>query len=194
MPLNDLPPELVNQPFEMAVRRLADDLRYGLDVSRYVGSGVDYVQSRPFVDGDPVKDLDWKVTGRTGRYHVKQYESLKTTPVYLLVDTSASMAFSSTPLSKHALAALIAGGLGLSALRRLSPVGLLGGGQRQLHFRPSLSIATVFLWLNELRRQRFDENTQLAARLDQLGGLLKTGSLVVVISCLLYTSPSPRDS
>ncbi len=184
MDRRDLPPEVANQPFEIAVRRLADDLRYGLDISQYVGSGVDYVQSRPFVDGDPAKDIDWRVSARTGRFHVKQYESLKTTPVYLLVDTSASMNFSSGPISKQMLAALIAGGLGLSALRRLSPVGLLGGGQRRLHFRPSLSIAKVFLWLHELRRRRFDERTHLAERVDQLSGLLKSGSLVVVLSDL----------
>ena len=42
---------------EIAVRRLADDLRYGLDASRFVGSGIDYVQSRPFVEGDPVRHV-----------------------------------------------------------------------------------------------------------------------------------------
>ncbi|MHC4399450.1 MAG: DUF58 domain-containing protein [Planctomycetota bacterium] len=181
---HNLPPELADRPFEIAVRRLADDLRYGLDASPYVGSGVDFVQSRPFVDGDPVKDLDWRVTARTGRFHVKQYESLKTMPVYLLVDTSASMAFSSGPVSKHALATLVAGGLGLSALRRLSPVGLLGAGQRRLHFQPSLSIARVFQWLDDLRRCRFDERTHLADRLDQLSGLLRATSLIVILSDL----------
>lgn len=108
---HSLPPELADRPFEIAVRRLADDLRYGLDASRFVGSGIDYVQSRPFVEGDPVRDLDWKVTARSGRHHVKQYESLKTTPVYLLVDTSASMTVSSQRLGKHTLATLVAGGL-----------------------------------------------------------------------------------
>src|SRR5690242_16181865 len=81
-------PELTDRQFELVIRRLADDLRYGQDASRYLGSGVDYVQSRPFVDGDPVKQIDWPVTARAGRLYVKQYESPKTTPVYLLIDTS----------------------------------------------------------------------------------------------------------
>src|SRR5438093_1628001 len=121
----DLPPQLTDRTFEIVVRRLADDLQYGLDASRYLGSGVDYVQSRPFVDGDAVRDIDWRVTGRTGRYHVKQYESLKRMAVYLVVDTSASMAFSSQRLSKHALAALLAGALSLAAIRRFNPVGMV---------------------------------------------------------------------
>ncbi len=146
--------------------------------------GIDYVQSRPYQDGDPVKDIDWRVAARTRRVYVKQYESLKTMPVYLVVDTSASMAVSSTPLGKHRLAALVAGGLGLAALHRLSPVGLLGCGRRSLHFRPSLSRARVFQWLHALGQPHFDEPTELADRLARLCGILKTGSLLIVISDL----------
>src|SRR5262245_6407996 len=101
MQLRDLPPELTDRKFEIVVRRLADDLCYGYDSSPYLGSGADYVQSRPFVEGDSIHDLDWRVTARTGRYYVKQYESLKSTPIYLVLDTSASMSFSSQPTSKY---------------------------------------------------------------------------------------------
>ncbi len=166
------------------VRRLANDLRYGQDASRYVGTGVDYVQSRPFVDGDPVRDIDWNVTARSGKFHVKQYESVKNVPIYLVVDTSSSMAFRSGPLSKHVLATLIAGGLGLAALERLSPVGVLAAGSRQLRFRPSMSRTNMFHWLHELRRHGFGESTQIARRLDELQGHLKSCSLVIVISDL----------
>ena len=41
--------------FVIAIRRLADDLSYGLDGSRFLGSGIDYVQSRQYLPGDPVK-------------------------------------------------------------------------------------------------------------------------------------------
>jgi uncharacterized protein (DUF58 family) len=184
MATHDLLPELVGRPLEIAVRRLADDLRFGQDASPYVGSGVDYVQSRPYVDGDPVRDLDWRVAARTGRLYVKQYEALKSMPMYLLVDTSASMAHSSTPRSKHRLATLVAGALGFAALRRLSPVGVLGCGQRRLHFQPSLSRAKLFQWLHELSQCRFDESTHLAERIDELSGFLTSRSLVVVLSDL----------
>ena len=41
--------------FVVAIKRLADDLTYGLDGSRFLGSGIDYVQSRQYIAGDPVK-------------------------------------------------------------------------------------------------------------------------------------------
>ena len=55
---SELPAELVSHPLEIAVRRLADDLRYGQDASPYVASGIDFVQSRPYIDGDSIKDVD----------------------------------------------------------------------------------------------------------------------------------------
>jgi uncharacterized protein (DUF58 family) len=181
---NEIPAELSDHRFRIIVKRLADDLMYGEDTSPYLGTGVDYVQSRPFVQGDPVKDIDWKVTARTARYHLKEYESLKSMPVYLVVDTSASMAIRSVPISKHRLATILAGGLGLAALRRLSPVGVLAVGSRQVHHTPSLSGAKIFHWLGELRHERFDESTNLAERLDQLRVTLRSRCLIVVISDL----------
>ena len=183
MQTRDLPPELAAKTFEIAVRRLADDLRYGQDPSPYLGPGVDYAQSRPFVDGDSVKDIDWRMTARRGRLHVKQYETVKSTPIYLVVDTSASMVYRSTPLSKHYLATLVAGGLALAALSRLSPVGLLGGG-RQLHHPVSLSRAQMFQWLAALSRAGFDEPTRLAQRIDELTETLRSRHMVIVVSDL----------
>ncbi len=177
-------PTTLDRGFEIAVRRLAEDLRFGYDSSPYLGSGIDYVQSRPFVDGDSVKDIDWKLTARHGRFHVKEYESVKCTPIYLLVDTSTSMTVHSTSFSKYTLAVLLAGGLGLAALRRLSPVGILAAGDRGLHFQPSLSKGQLFRWLHALRNYRFDEQTRLVERLEQLQQHLKTRSLIVIISDL----------
>jgi uncharacterized protein (DUF58 family) len=177
-------PTTLDRGFEIAVKRLAEDLRFGYDASPYLGSGVDYAQSRPFVDGDSVKDIDWKLTARHNRYHVKEYESVKCTPIYLLVDTSASMTIGSTSLSKYTMAVLLAGGLGLAALRRLSPVGVLATGDRDLHFQPALSKGQLFQWLHALRHHRFDEQTQLVQRISQLQQHLKSRSLVVIFSDL----------
>ncbi len=175
---------LDSRQFHIAIKRLADSLSYGTDRSPFLGQGLEYVQSRPYVPGDPVKAIDWRVTARTGLPHIKEYESPKSLPAWFVVDTSASMTLSSGVLSKYQIACQIAGGLALACLDRVSPVGILGAGSRDLRVKPSLSRETIFQWLHELRQYSFDESTQLSEKLLQLNPSLPERSLLFVLSDL----------
>lgn len=170
--------------FVIALRRLADSLSYGIDRSPFVGSGIEFAQSRPYQAGDPIRQIDWRVTARTGRHYVKEYETPKSMPCYFLLDTSASMTVSSVPRSKYATMLFIAGGLALAFLDRVSPVGAVSVGGRALHVRPSLSQARVLEWLLKLQRYRYDETTALAARVSELLPSLTSRSMFVVLSDL----------
>ena len=135
---------------------MADALQYGSDVSPFLGSGLEYAQSRPYETGDSVRSIDWRTTARTGRFFVKQHESPKQTPTWLALDDSGSV--DATGGAGHAggptkwqWAVLLAGAIGLAALRRTRPVGLLlASGSR----RPaSLSRADLHGWMHTVRHR-----------------------------------------
>ena len=178
------PDELARGDFEMVVRRLADDLAFGMDLSRFIGSGLEYAQSRPYSPGDPIKMMDWKITARLGKPFVKEYDTPKRTNVFIIVDTSASMGVSSAMTTKHDLAVWIASAIGLIAQRRMSPVGVIGGGERETRLNPSLNRGDLWQALDPLRASNLSEGTRLSDRLADLDLRAKRSSVFIVISDL----------
>ena len=173
-----------SRQFEVAVRRLANSLDFGQRDSVFHGAGLEYVQSRPYVAGDAVKFIDWKISARLGKLYVKEFKETKQIPLYLLLDTSASMCVSSQPLSKYAWAVRVATGIGLAAQSSVTPVGLLGCGARELHIRPTLSRNIVMEWAHQLRQHDFTEVTSLSARARELAPSLAKRTTVIVLSDL----------
>jgi len=173
-----------SRQFEVAVRRLANSLDFGQRDSVFHGAGLEYVQSRPYVAGDAVKFIDWKISARLGKLYVKEFKETKQIPLYLLLDTSASMCVSSQPLSKYAWAVRVATGIGLAAQSSVTPVGLLGCGARELHVRPTLSRNIVMEWSHQLRQHDFSEATSLSARARELAPSLAKRTTIIVLSDL----------
>ena len=173
-----------HRQFVLAVKRLADSLGYGSDRSPFLGAGLEYVQSRPYVWGDSVRSIDWRVTARTRKVYVKEHEAPRQMPCWLFVDTSASMTVTSQSKSKYAVAVQIAGAIALACLARVSPVGLVGVGGRELRVEPSLSSSQILEWLHVLRHYRFDEPTSLGRKIAELSKTLASRCLIIILSDL----------
>jgi uncharacterized protein (DUF58 family) len=170
--------------FALGVKRLANSLTFGMDDSVFHGAGMEYAQPRIYVPGDPVKFMDWKVTGRTGKAHIKEFQEPKRMPIYVLMDTSASMCVTSRAMSKYDWGISIACGLALAGQRQMSPVGLLGVGDRKLHVEPTLSGSTVMQWGLQLRKHGYLEGTQFGRKVRELLPSLRTRTLLIAITDL----------
>lgn len=88
----------------------------GGTASRRLGRGLDFAEVRAYRPGDDVRQIDWKVTARTGHPHTKLFVEERERPVYLVVDFRSAMRFGTRGMYKSVLAARLAAIVGWSAV------------------------------------------------------------------------------
>lgn len=106
-------------------RREATGLFAGSYASAFRGGGVEFEESRPYVAGDDVRNLDWNAFARSGDLFVKRFREERDEMVLLALDVSASMQFGTTGRNKAATAAHAAALIAAAAGRAGDRVGLL---------------------------------------------------------------------
>lgn len=111
--------------YEVVARSVVEGTVTGLHKSPFKGSSVEFTQHRPYVPGDELKRLDWKVMARTEREYVKEYEEETNLKARIYVDVSGSMAYSSGGMTKYEYAARLAGALAYLMLSQTDSVGLV---------------------------------------------------------------------
>lgn len=80
---------------ELRAKMIVEGVMSGAHRSPYQGYSVEFAQHRPYVPGDDIRHLDWKVYGRTDKLHLKQYQQETNLDLVILVDASGSMAYGS---------------------------------------------------------------------------------------------------
>lgn len=88
--------------------RVRRGLSFGINESARRGHGMEYAESRPWVSGDDVRNMDWRVTARTGKPHTKMFEQERDQPWSLIVDMRGAMAFGTRERFKLVQAARVA--------------------------------------------------------------------------------------
>src|SRR4051794_9247713 len=96
----------------------------GRHVSPHRGASIEFAQYRKYVPGDDLRKLDGRVLGRPDRHYIKESEADTNLRLCLVVDTSGSMAFGSTGITKFEYAKRIARGLAYLAVQQGDAVGL----------------------------------------------------------------------
>ena len=110
---------------QITTNRLVTDVFAGQYHSVFKGLGMEFDEVREYQVGDDIRFIDWNVTARTGRAHIKKFIEERELTVMLLVDASASSFFATKNKMKNKLAAEIAALLAFAAIRNNDKVGLI---------------------------------------------------------------------
>lgn len=164
----------------------------GQFLSRVRGRGMEYDESRPYQPGDDIRQLDWRVTARTGRAHTKLFREERERPVFVCVDFRHGMFFGTRGVFKAVQAARLASLLAWRGQQHGDRVGGLVFGDEEHHELPprrgqaatvrllSLLVSCGAAW--RLRALEVPATTSLAAAATRLRRLAKPGSLIFFIS------------
>lgn len=186
-----MPPELLDRvrAIEIKARRLVNDLFLGEYHAVFRGRGLEFDELRPYVPGDDVRALDWKVMARTGIPVVKRYREDRDLTVMFVVDVSASQGVGALPRTKADLAAELCAVLALAAIRNKDKVGLLLFADRpERYVRPAGGSTHVLRVVREvLWAQPETRGTNIGAALEYLTGVQKRRATVFLVSDFLTT-------
>src|SRR6186713_360800 len=78
---------------DLRARLIGEGLMTGMHRSPYQGASVEFAQHRPYVAGDDIRYVDWKVLGKTDRVYLKQYIEETNLQLICVVDASESMGY-----------------------------------------------------------------------------------------------------
>ena len=181
-----LPPDMLARirRIEIRARRLVANVFLGEYHSVFKGRGIEFSEVRQYMPGDDVRLIDWNVTARMNVPYVKQYIEERELTVLLAVDLSASSAFTSTAVTKRALAAEVAATLAFAAVANSDRVGLVTFTDRVEQFiPPGKSRRHVLRLVRELLyTEPAGRGTDIGAVLRYLGRISRRRAIVFLIS------------
>lgn len=185
---NYLDPEVLQKlgDLEVIAREVVEGLRVGAHRSQLRGFSTEFAHHRQYVPGDAIRNIDWRVYGRTDRYYTKLYEAETNFDCYLLMDASSSMNYSSGKVSKLEYAKFLAASLGYLVLKQRDSLGLsIFDSKVRAHVPPRSSMNMIVEIDRLLRAVESEPRTTIAKQLHDTAMLIKRRSFVVLISDLL---------
>lgn len=181
------------------LRRYAQSVRYqpegkairsGNHLSKVRGRGMDFSEVRNYQAGDEVRHMEWRVTARTGRPHVKIYQEERERPVVILADFNPSMIFGTRVAFKSVVAARLAAILAWTVIKQGDRVGgVFFSANEHCEFTPrgrDLGVLPMLAALSKYTKQSEAEREApprlLSDALIRLRRVVRPGSIIVLIS------------
>lgn len=174
---------------ELVARLVVEGFITGLHKSPYHGFSVEFAEHRPYLPGDAIRNVDWKLFARTDRYYIKQFEEETNLKSYIVVDASRSMNYTSDPkktITKYRYATLLGAALMYLLTRQQDAVGLAIFDESLRTFMPAkLKSSYLRELLKMLQNAEPSHQTRTHDALRRVADRVKRRGLVVVISDFL---------
>ncbi len=188
MPSKYLEPNIIAslEHLELQARQVVEGFISGLHKSPFHGFSVEFSQHRPYLPGDSLRFVDWKVYGRTDRYYIKQYEQETNLRAYILLDNSKSMQFGSGAMTKFKYAASLASAFAYLLIRQKDAAGLMLFDDKIRKVLPPRSVGSYLSQIYaEIEQAVPGKDTEISAVLHEAARQIHRRSLVILISDLL---------
>ena len=172
---------------EIKTRGLSDEIFAGKYHSAFRGRGMSFAEVREYRIGDDVRDIDWNVTARSERTHVKVFEEERELTMMLIVDVSPSRMFGSKELTKKNVITEIAATLAFSAAKNNDKVGcILFSDKVEKFIPPKKGRAHVMMIIRELVGfEATGTTTNISEALRYLAGVNKKRATCFLLSDLI---------
>ena len=121
-----LSPEIISNISNLSLkaRLLVEGLIVGMHKSPYHGFSVEFSEHRLYNRGDEIRNIDWKIWGKTDKYFVKEYEEETNLLSHIVLDQSTSMLYGSSETTKLEYAKILAASIAYLILKQQDGVGL----------------------------------------------------------------------
>lgn len=131
-------PRVMNEigNLELLSRTVVDGLLAGKHRSTTKGGCCEFAQHRQYAPGDEIRQIDWQVYARNDRYFIKQFEEETNLHAMLAIDTSGSMKFGLSTVSKLEYAKQAAACLSRLLLHQRDAVGVTVLNEQHPMFLP----------------------------------------------------------
>ncbi|MCE2968072.1 MAG: DUF58 domain-containing protein [Phycisphaerales bacterium] len=198
---------------ELRAKHIVEGVMSGQHRSPYQGYSVEFAQHRPYVQGDDIRHLDWKVYGRTDKLHLKQYQQETNLDLVLLVDCSGSMRYGSRSFaeasgvgrtrspdgrenwSKYDHATAVAAAMSYICLRQGDRVGLVTfADEVKRILKQSSAPGTWRQIVSTLSMNPVEQSTDIVRVIDQVLGRLTNRCLLVILSDLFEDAARVRQA
>lgn len=152
--------------------------------SSFKGMGIEFEDVREYQHGDDVRTIDWNVTARTGKPHVKQFMEERELTLFFMIDISASGNFTSVDKSKKEVAAQIFALLAFAASHNNDNIGLiLFSDEIELYIKPGKGKNHVLYMIHKiLELEPKSKKTDITVGLDFLRKVRKNRCVTFLFS------------